>query len=43
MPVPCRVVISGPDADSVREARERMELVEARIGVGAEEVRMRCI
>ena len=34
----CRVVISGPDADSVREAREQTELVEARVSVGAEEV-----
>lgn len=36
---PCKVVISGPDADSVQRAREEMELVEARIPVDQHQVR----
>lgn len=36
---PCKVVISGPDADSVKKAREQMELVEARFPVDKQQVR----
>lgn len=41
LPPPCKVVISGPDADSVQRAREEMELVEARIPVDSHQVRWR--
>lgn len=36
----CRIAISGSDADSVRQAREDMDFVEARIAVGATQVNM---
>lgn len=34
----CKVVISGPDADSVQRAREEMELVEASVSVDSYQV-----
>lgn len=39
----CKVVISGPDADSVQQAKELMYLVEARIAVETEQVRAGCL
>lgn len=36
--LPCRVVISGPTADSVQEAREQMELVEVSIPIDPKQV-----
>lgn len=35
-----RVLISGPDADSVRRAKEKMEFSEARIAITAAQVSM---
>ena len=37
--LPCKVVISGPDAESVKKAREQMELEEAWFPVDQQQVR----